>query len=177
MNPAAYPTDNPEEQDLRTFVGPRADDYLKYCKIAAPNHYQSSDFNWAALIVPGLWLPYRKMYKITVIFYAVILAELVAEELLFVAVLGMPESPAVLDAIVAIVTASVCGLYGNRWYRSHARKVIAAVRRQALGEPEFSEVLKQRGGVSVVGSLVSFLLFLVVDFAVLLILEIALHPV
>jgi len=166
----------PEEQHLMTFVGPRAAYYLRNWRTSLPGHFQNTGFNWAAFVVSGLWLPYRKMYRLTIIFYAIVLLEMTAEEILFVGILGMPESPSGLNTAVVFVMASICGLFGNRWYLSHARTMVAEVCRQGLPEPELSAVLAKRGGVGLIRSVGCFLLFGAFDLAVLVLLDITLKP-
>src|SRR6476620_7317947 len=81
------------EQEARAFVGPNAD---YYCK-----HWFSggTGFNWAAFLLCGLWLPYRKMYVATTILYVAILSTAVACEIVFEVVLKRPEPPGVSHGI------------------------------------------------------------------------------
>src|SRR5262245_25293633 len=96
-NPYASPQTAPErtglstsgdalEQELRAFVGPRADVYLRKW---APLLYGSGQagFNWPAFLLAGIWLPYRKMYAVSLIFYGAIVAESVLEEVVFAGIL------------------------------------------------------------------------------------------
>jgi hypothetical protein len=108
------------------------------------------------------------MFRSTVIFFGVILLESVLEEILFVRMLRMPEPPAVSNLVVGLAAAIVCGAFGNQWYLSHARKVIADVRSQGLTEDEHLRVLARRGGTSVLASIGFFVLFVVVASTVLL---------
>src|SRR5262245_40673220 len=149
------------EQEVRAFVGRKADYYCRRWLPALAGQGVGQDqvavaglmlsqprtsFNWAAFLLSGLWLPYRKMYVPTFVFYGVILAESVLEEVLFVGALGMPEPPAALGHLVGLAAAIVCGSFGNRWYLSHARKVITEVRSQGRPEEEYLRVLSKRGG-------------------------------
>ena len=65
--------------------------------------------------------------------YSIILVESIVEEVLFVGVLGA-KTAAGLGQVVGFLAAIVCGAYGNRWYLSHARKVISNIRAQGLEE-------------------------------------------
>lgn len=152
------------EQEVKAFVGPKADFYLRSWQQALGGDGRATGFNRAALLLSGLWIPYRKMYRIAIIFFAVILLESLLEGFM-ARVLGM-HVPATVGQIVALTAAVVCGVLGNQWYLSHARKVIAEVRARGLPEEEYLRVLSERGGTTLLGSLVAFALFLIVVFAV-----------
>ena len=64
------------------------------------------------------------MYVVTTILYAIILLNTIVERTLFV------ES----GVMVGLLAGVICGAYGNRWYLSHARKVISNIRAQGLEE-------------------------------------------
>jgi hypothetical protein len=175
------------EQELRAFVGRKADYYLGkwwpalksqgsgYDQVAVAGlmlAQPKTGFNWAAFLLSGLWLPYRKMYKATFIFMGIILLESILEEVLFVGILGKPEPPAALGRLVGLVAAVICGAYGNRWYLSHAQKMIFQARSEEFQGDEYVKVLAQRGGTSLGASLGMFVLFIVAIVAVLLVLEV-----
>lgn len=164
-----------EDRYLRAFVGSKADYYLQRWTPSVESEEASTGFNPAAFLLTGLWLGYRKMYLGASIFFAVILVESVAEELLFVGVLGK-ESPAAMSRVVGLVAAIVCGSYGNRWYLSHARKEIADVRAQGFEEQAVLEALSKRGGTSLGPAIGLLLLFLGVTFAVSFVLGLVLYP-
>src|SRR5262245_22711026 len=165
------------EQDLRAFVGPNADYYLRQWHSRLSGQHASAGFNKAAFFLSGFWVGYRKMYKIAFFFFGIILAEMVLEELLFVGVLKMPESPAVMTPLVGLVVGIVFGICGNGWYLSHAQRVIAKVQSQQLEGVAHSRALAGRGGTSLGISLGLFFLFLVAVFVVAFVLELVLRPV
>lgn len=166
-----------EEQTFRTFVGPKSDYYLDKWRPLDSDQGRNTGFNWAAFFLSGLWLPYRKMYAVTAILYGIILVETVAEEVVFVEILGRLEAPAALTRAIGLLVSIVCGAYGNQWYRSHARKVIADVQRQGFEQGAMLEVLSRRGGTSLGAPFAAFFLFILAAFAVLLVLEFILYPV
>ncbi len=133
------------EQEIRAIVGSKADYYLKKWRPVLEGKSHGAGFNWAAFFFSGLWLPYRKMYIATLIFFGVILFETILEENFFMGFLGMPEASAALGSLVGLVVAIICGIYGNRWYLSHARKVISHVRSQGLQEDAYLKALSRRG--------------------------------
>ena len=184
-NPYAAPVasvdavENPEatrDDDLRAFVGSKADYYLRHWATGRAGAGQGSGFNWAAFFLSGLWLPYRKMYLVTAIFYGAILIESVIEELLFVGLLGRPEAPAAIGHLVGFAAAGICGVCGNRWYLSHARSAIAEVRARLSPTQDIFGTLSRRGGTNLLASLGFFLLFLAITSAVFIGLELLLHP-
>jgi hypothetical protein len=169
------PAQSLEEQQLRAFVGSRADYYLqKWAPLQTARGHRTG-FNWAAFFLSGLWLPYRKMYKVATVFFAIILVESVAEEVLFVGILGKAETPAGLSNAVGLLVSIICGAYGNRWYLLHATKVISDIRAQGLDQEAMLEALSRRGGTSLGASLGLFFLFMVVMFAVFFVLEVVLY--
>ena len=165
-----------EQRDLRAFVGAKGDYYLAKWNLNADSSGAKSGFNWGALLLAGLWLGYRKMYRITVILYLIILVETIAEEVIIVGVLGEPEQAAGLGRLLGIVVAIVCGSQGNRWYLSHARKVISEVRALGLDDEAVSVMLKKRGGTNLFASLGLLLLFIVANVVVAIVLQVLLYP-
>ncbi len=151
---------NSQLEELELFVGSKADYYLRKWSPLLQGRDRSPGFNWAAFLFSGLWLPYRKMYRVTCIFYGIIFLELILEEVWFVGIMGKFETPAELDRIVNLAAAGICGALGNRWYLSHARKVISEVRAEGLRGEAFSQTISKRGDVSLVSSFGFFFLLL-----------------
>ena len=148
------------EEEARAFVGPRADYYIRKWWLDMDSMGNATGFNWAAFFLNGLWLPYRKMYRATTILYGIILLEVILEEIVFVGILGKPETPSALGRFVSLVAAIVCGGFGNDWYLSHSQKVTTEVRNQALTADAHFQALAKRGGTSVAASLGFLLVFL-----------------
>jgi hypothetical protein len=166
--------DNLTEPEVRAFVGPRAGYYLNKWRAALHGTGSVTGFNWAGLLLAGIWLPYRKMYAITAIFLGIILLETILEEVVFVGILGKPEAPAPLSYGIGIAAGIICGAFGNRWYLSHARKAIAAVRSEGLSEDLHLQTLARRGGTSLAASLGIFVLFVVALFSIPFLFELVL---
>jgi hypothetical protein len=173
IDPRSSPAETAEIEHLRAFVGSQADYYLE--KWLPLGKRGSCGFNWAAFLLSGLWLPYRKMYRATAIFFGIILVESIAEEVLFVGVLGEEAAPTAFGQLFGLVVAIICGASANSWYLSHARKVLAEVRAQGFEEYALAESLSKRGGTSIVASLGFFFLFIVITFAVLIFLDLLLY--
>ena len=169
------PIKSAEEQHLRTFVGSKADYYLEKWNLLLDPARPGAGFNAAAFFLSGLWLAYRKMYRVAAVFYAAVLVEAVAEEVVFVGILGRAEAPRVSGAVVGLVAAIICGTYGNRWYLSHARRAISVVRTQGLEGDAIVETLSKRGGTSLGSSLGFLLLYMIVMFAVFVVLALFFH--
>lgn len=152
------------EQEAKAFVGSKADYYLRRWLPALEdmgNPGNATGFNLAALLLSGLWLPYRKMYKPALIFFGVLLLEGFFEEIVYVGFLSRPEAPGYLGRFVGLVAGVVCGGFGNEWYLSHAQKVITEIRSRGLAEDAYFEALAKRGGTNIAASLGFLLLFIV----------------
>jgi hypothetical protein len=111
------------------------------------------------------------MYLLTTIFFGIILLESTVEEVVFVGILGKPDTPAALDRLVGLAVAIICGAFGNRWYLSHTRKAVAEVRSQGLPEDAYLQALSRRGGTNIAASLGFLLLFLVTVVLILFLLD------
>jgi hypothetical protein len=159
------------EQEIRSFVGSRGDYYLGRWSDALNDKSSNCGFNVAAFFLSGFWLPYRKMYVITVVFYAIILVESMAEEVVFVDLLGHPEPPMALQRVVGLAAALACGLLGNRWYLAHVRAKVAELRYQELDEADHLKELARRGGTNLGASLGMFIGFLIIVFSAISALE------
>ena len=147
-------------------VGKRADHYLK--KWQATEH---GGFNVAAFLLSGLWLPYRKMYRITAILYSAIIVESLLEELVFVWGLGWPETPRAVERGVSAAVCWLCGGFGNRWYLAHVKRVVADARAEIPDDTARLTMLAARGGTSVWGALGFFALFVVGMMVMFILLE------
>jgi hypothetical protein len=140
----------PTDAELRAVIGPKADYYVSQWHGTATRSY-----NWAAFLLSGLWIPFRRMYWSTAIFYGVILADVIVEEVILHA-LGRAEWPRAVERVLMILPGIVCGVFGNRWYVHHLRRVIAATRSLALPEEEHLRELAARGGTRVWHALGAF---------------------
>ncbi|HBE18244.1 MAG TPA: hypothetical protein DEG17_24325 [Cyanobacteria bacterium UBA11149] len=163
----------PTEQEIRAFVGNNSGYYLSRWSAFLSGEGNESGFNVAAFLISGLWLPYRKMYKITLIFYGIIVAESILEYILFVGILNYEEPPVVLSNILGIALAMICGVYGNRWYYSHTCNKIDRLRRLNLSEESLKQALRRCGGTSwfaAVGYLMMSLIVLMVTLGTIIVL-------
>jgi hypothetical protein len=153
------------EAEIRAFVGKNADYYLKKWAPALRGH-GGAGFNLAALLLSGLWLGYRKMYKTLIILFAIIAAVTILEQGVAIFGLADPDAVGLFGNLVGLVAAIVCGMYGNAWYLSHTRAAIMEVRATGRGgEADLAE-LSRRGGTSVASSLGMFFLYLVAMFVI-----------
>ena len=157
---AAVPSEDPERAELRAFVGSRANYYLSRWSPLLGGRQAGAGFNWAAFLFSGLWIPYRKMYKVTLIFYAVVLLESILEEVVMVGILGQPEVPGGLSLVIGLAIWLICGVFGNRWYFSHAKRVIAEARAEGFEGEALLRTLSRRGGTNLLASFGIFFLFL-----------------
>lgn len=167
--------DNPTEQELRAFVGRKADYYLSRWQDALDGTGGGFRFNFLAFLFGGLWLGYRKMYLATTIFLGIVLVETFVEDFVFILILDQPETPDFVNLLTTILAGFVCGAFANRWYLAHARKVITAVRRLGLPEDAHLEMLSKRGGTSIVPSVGIFIVYLVVLYSCVIVVNLLLE--
>ncbi len=173
---AGVSSEDSEVEELIAFAGSKADYYLKKWTPLLQGSGRGAGFNGAAFFLSGLWIAYRKMYKVTAIFFGIILLTTLAEEVLFVGILGKEETPARLDRLIGLAAAVICGVYGNRWYLGHARKVISEVRAEGMHRDAFFDRIAKRGGTSFGSAFGMFFLFLVTTVVAVVILEFLFHP-
>jgi hypothetical protein len=150
--------------DLRAFVGPNADYYLKKWAPRLNDPSQSAGANFAAFFLSLFWLPYRKMYKLAAIFYGIIIVELIIETLIY-APQEPPEAP---GRFLGLLISIACSAYGNRWYLAHAQKAIAKTRAEGLEGGALRERLSKLGGTNIwasLGMLAAFVVVLLVVFS------------
>ena len=104
MDSQSVPAEADDEQYLRVFVGSKADyDVEKWTPLLKSSGH-GAGFNWAAFFLSSFWLPYRKMYVITTILYAIILLNTIVERMLFV------ES----GVMVGVLAGVICGRCADR---------------------------------------------------------------
>ena len=136
------------EDEIRDFVGDRAEFYLEHWAGLLESGRGRAGFNWAAFLLSFVWICYRKMYGIAAIVFGVIIVERVLEPFYFIGYLGMPEAPGFLNPLVVFVVGWVCGVFGNQWYFRHATKRILNVRRQESELEVRRTKLAKLGGTS-----------------------------
>jgi hypothetical protein len=154
-------------QEIRTFVGPRADYYVDVRARLRRGESRFARFNWAAFFLSGLWLAYRKMYVATFVFWAIIFVESIVGEVVFVGRLRQPEIPRVVNLLSAFGIAIVCGACGNNWYLARIRREINDLKLRRIPEQAYLLNLSSRGGTCISAALTSFALFFAVIFAFL----------
>ena len=121
-----------DEQHLRLFVGKNYDYYARKWK----------NWNFAAFFLGIGWLMYRKMYGISLI-YAAAMVALGTLEILF-----NISSSASTGASIGI--AVMLGSQGNSWYKIHCNKKIKKLV-ETMPTPNILESeLAQQGGTSIV---------------------------
>jgi hypothetical protein len=156
MSSEQLATVTPTEAEVRAVVGRRADFFLRKWEAT-----ERGGFNWAAFFLSGLWLPYRKMYRATIILYGLVLLESIAEELVFVGWFRWQGPPRAIEQGVAMAVCWVCGALGNGWYRSHMARAVATARLREPDEPQRLKLLASEGGTSVLLALAWFVAFLI----------------
>ena len=171
-------SDDSKKEQWRAFIGSKSDYYLnQWSKLLKFSQYgRDPGFNWAAFLLSGFWLPHRKMYLITFIFYGLIVLISIFEEILFVAILREMEVPTVVDRFTSFVPSIICGLFANRWYYRHAKNKISKVKETCFQSDDLLPQLEKNGGTNLLASVGFFLLFIAMMFITFIVLEIALYP-
>lgn len=157
------------EQELRAFVRRNADFYLRAWAPALTGSGRITRVNIAAFFFPAFWLGYRKMYAIFCILAFVVIAEYLAEFFIFVAILGLDEPPWATSIVFGLIAAVICGVCGNQWYLSYARRAMARVRAKGLDEAAYLRELSRIGGTSILAPLLLLLSFCI-SFSVVMLL-------
>ncbi|HET6328254.1 MAG TPA: DUF2628 domain-containing protein [Planctomycetaceae bacterium] len=152
------------EEEIRAFVGRKADYYVEQWI-----RRDSMGANWAAFFLSGIWFPYRRMYRVTLIFFAAILADSVIEEVI--------DFPRQLSRLLAVVVAGICCSFANRWYFHHATSKIREVRAQGLPAERYLDAVASRGGTSLFAGLGLFALLLMAVIAAVMATALALGKV
>lgn len=145
------------ERELRAFVRSNANYYLRAWKPVLTGQGGIARANFAAFFFPAFWLGYRKMYGIFVVIAAIYVVEYLVEFSIFVAILGFNDPPWATSILFGFIVAIICGVCGNRWYLSHARRAISRTRAKGLDEGAYLRELSRVGGTSILAPLLLLL--------------------
>jgi hypothetical protein len=151
-------------------VGRKADYYLKKWRLKRLGQRGIAGFNGAAFLFAGIWLPFRKMYRVSAVFYSIILIESIIEEVVFVDLLHQDAPPALLGYAVMLTPALICSIFGNVWYLNHAHKTVSEIKSLHLDADAESQMIKKRGGVNIWIALLIFAFYLGVNMGVFMLL-------
>ena len=148
------------EEELRAFVGPRAERYLAMWQADLELGVCRATKNWAAFLFAPFWLAYRKMYRVLAIFLGIALFESVLEELILEKFSFSTEAGYVVTSGIGILFAVVCGVWGNKWYFSHAQRHIVRARIPGANENGDCGAISDRGGTSLIAVFLGTVFFL-----------------
>jgi hypothetical protein len=148
------------EAEIRAFVGRNSRYYLRKWPWSLDYFGRAKGFNWAAFLLSGLWMPYRKMYRLTLIFFAIIVAITVAEEIVVAAGFVAESAATVFDRVSQLVIPIICGIFANAWYLAHAKREIVKIRASGLKDEDYYQALARRGGTNLFASFGFFLLLI-----------------
>jgi Protein of unknown function (DUF2628) len=156
----------PREAELRAFVGRNAAYYLRNWSPTLEHSLQVGGFNWAAFFLTGIWLAYRKMYRVVFILVGIFVVEGILEEFVVAGGFVKPESVKLVNSFLILISSVVCANFGNGWYLAHATRQIAKIRALGLPDDAHFKALARRGRPSLLGVLGVFALMLVLSFAI-----------
>jgi Protein of unknown function (DUF2628) len=167
--PPTAPASTLSEAEIRAFVGKKAYYYLNKWPWSLDYIGRAKGFNWAAFLLSGFWLPHRKMYRTTFIFYSIMVGMTVVEEIVFAALSVSESAATVYDRVTGLIIPIVCGIFGNGWYLAHAKREIAQIRGLGLKDDDYYAALARRGGTNFFAAIGFLLLFAVVMFGIYLV--------
>jgi hypothetical protein len=146
------------KEEVTAITGRNAEYYwLRWTPLIQGQSWTS--FNWAAFFLTGVWLSYRKMYGLAVVFYGILTLGLLADQL-------HPVNKETFGHTFGWIIALICGAGGNRWYWSHARSLAEEVRAQNGGGIESNQLLSRHGGTSISSGIGSLIVFFVIGIAI-----------
>ena len=140
-----------DEEIIKAYVQKNSEYYLLKWRLMAET-YSKTSWNWAAFLLGGWWMVYRKMYLYT---FLLLLSSLIT----WIPILGW---------IVGLAIWIGIGLFGNYIYGQHVYKKLKELSLIAKNEEELRTLALQKGGTSVIAVII--LIVLVLIFEILLIL-------
>jgi hypothetical protein len=152
---AATTPARPSDNAIQLFVGERYAYYLDKWETAKVKKTRQS-VNWAAFFLGIMWLSYRKMYAISVIFGSIFAFQVVIEDVF--------DFPELVSNVVNMMLLIGLGLYGNHWYLLHVEERVKRIRAENAQSTVAAELARQ-GGTSVaaaIGMVVAIVAALVV---------------
>ena len=159
------------EAEIRAFVGRNAEFYLRKWSPARRGSGRPKRWNFAAFFLSGLWVPYRKMYRVTLIILGILVAESLLEEAAIAGGLASERMVASLNRLIGILFSIVCGTFGNAWYLAHAQREIGRIRALGLEDDAYHKALARRGGTSFLASLGFLFLFILAGVGIAIVSE------
>lgn len=134
-----------EEEYVKQFIGSKYSYFASKYAVAEKNNKMS--WNWAGLIFNFMWLAYRKMYKFSYAFIALVVIETLIQSIFNIS-----------DKLINSINLSIAvmiGYYGNYYYMLHARNKVKEI--VATCNPEqVSNELARQGGTSYPAAIISF---------------------
>lgn len=138
-------TDVPVDE-LRAFVGPNADHYLRKWAPRLLDPEGDVGVSWIALFFPTCWLAYRKMFMLGMAIWAVDFGITVVSAITFPLSSGRYVAMALTMRLVLVV---VCCVSANAWYLKHALRSIESARSEGYEGEHLWHALAHRGGTSI----------------------------
>lgn len=145
----AQPTLRVTEEEVQAFVGSGASYYLARWQSALAHGGQPTGFNLAACLFAGLWLPYRKLYAATGLFFACVIGLALLERFVLLQMVGLAELPGWSAVVTTVAVGVFIGVRANHLYWNKTREAIWRVRRRGLPDDEHYRELARQGGTSV----------------------------
>lgn len=135
---------------LRAYVHKNYEKYQRMWDKAKSSRTKQS-WNWAAFFLSFAWFAYRKMYVVSAVWIALILAETIASM-----VFSYPER---YSSIFSLALAFGAGHAGNTIYVEHANRQVNQVK-ATLPSSHWVRYLRSKGGVSWSAGMGAFVLLI-----------------
>jgi hypothetical protein len=154
---AAIASATDELIELRAFVGPKFEHYLRkwHPRLEDP---QNGDvgISWVAFFITAWWMGYRKMYAPMLIYLFVSSSVMLGLHAVFILGLNQSNAPLLAVCIATVLIQLVCMLYANAWYLQHALGQVNRLKNSGYKGNELLMQAARRGGTSVLGVIASF---------------------
>ncbi|MDP4144910.1 MAG: DUF2628 domain-containing protein [Bacillota bacterium] len=143
-------------RELRLVVGLKKSQYYipKWMEFNESDDKLARSWNWAAFFLTYLWLAYRKMYLHAVVTVAVIL----------IGEIILPREARLVFLMIPVFF----GTFGNALYYNYSKKKIIKIKKDFQQVENIDLVMINKGGTSIVGTILFMLACYAVIFIVIL---------
>ncbi len=147
----------PSLRDWSIFIGTPHDKYYirKWLELEETGKYS---FNIGAFFFGVSWMIYRKMYVESAFLLIFLFTEGIFEELLLEQ-LGFTNTT-IFGYLSSIGIATIVGFVGNKIYLNHTNRKISAIKNENYTETTYQQVLKERGGTSILAVVIALSIFI-----------------
>ena len=140
----------PSEEELRAFIGPRADRYWRKWGWAIQNGSNRAAGLFPPFFFGFVWFLYRRMYREVWVPFALIIVVVILE----MAVTKGGETSRALETGLNFGIAAATSMVGSSLYLRKFRRAVAHARQTAPTPEARLEILRRAGGTSWIGLII-----------------------